>query len=383
MPSTSVYTNESRNVSRATPAPINSAHNSISFKRTLDSGLQEAWNHLQTSNPQLSNGCFHPEFSRAVERVRHDVEYAVLKSGGEITGIFPFQRTSQRIASPVGGMMNDFQDLVAAPSTRVDFDDLLTEAGLKLFHFHALANDSASASSRLKQVYRVLDCPLIDLSKGAFRYRDWLVNHSSTVRRQPQKTRALIRKQGQIRLEFDCRDPQILERVIDWKRARFRRTRTFDLLSVDWIAHLLRELFHVREDGFRGQLSVLWAGDVPVSGHFGILCRDRLHYYIPAHDHRFAQFSPGTELMYQVTSAAGEHGIQQIDLGSGDSPLKDRFANGKTVVECGCFGFSPVLRSIHHRVYEARQALKRIPMKEPLKRIVRSFHPNLGKGRFR
>ena len=182
---------------------------------------------------------------------------------------------------------------------------------------------------------------------------------------------------------MDCRDPQVLEKVIQWKREKFRRTRTFDLLSLDWTSNLLRELFHVRRDDFRGQLTVLWAGGIPVSGHMGFVSKHRLHYYMPAHDHQFRRFSPGTELMIQLTGAALEHGIHKIDFGYGESELKDRFANAHTTVDYGCIGFNSAARLVAHQRYRFRQALKQVPLKEPLKKIVRTIHPKLGQGTFR
>ncbi len=389
MPSTSVSSSRSRSNPRAQLAQSAlTASLHVECVDDLSQSLVDTWHRFQGSNPALANGCFHFEFADAVSRVRTGVEYAIIRQNSEVAGIFPFQRSGSRVIKPVGGMMNDFHGLITNAATKIDLAEVLKQIDVRKFDFHALSLDALNQkttlqSNRTKRVFRELNCPFIDLSDGSLAYRDWLLKHSSTVRRQPQKTRALSRRHGPIRMEIDCRDPAMLEKVIEWKRAKFRRTRTFDLLGVEWTSNLLRELFRTRTDGFKGLLSILWAGDQPVSGHFGFQSGSLLHYYIPAHNIQFRQFSPGTELMYQMACSGPQHGIKRIDFGYGESDLKDRFANNRTSVQRGCIGFNPLSRLLSHGRYEVRQALKQMPLKEPLKKIVRPLHPNLGIHKFR
>jgi len=349
MPSTSLYSREQKLASRISSVEAGASALRVQCVASLSEELKEYWERTRASNPDLANGCFHHQFAEAVARVRGGVEFAVLKEDGKLQGILPFQRVRSRLAHPVGGLMNDFQGLIAAANTKVDFRYLLRQMEVKRLDCHALAGQPMSSQSlRMKRVYRQLDCPFIDLSSSPEAYLQWVRQHSSTVRRQPQKSRAMIRQLGPLRLEFDCRDPQLLEKVIDWKRAKFQRTRTFDILSLDWTYNLLRELFRVRTASFKGILSILWAGDHPVSGHFGFQAERRLHYYIPSHDVQFGRYSPGTELMLQLTQSAEQNQVDQIDLGYGESDLKDRFANCKTSVQYCCIGFSPIARAINH-----------------------------------
>ena len=386
MPST-VYTGHkvqsSSNVRVATKSTI-----SVECVHCLDEPAETAWYSIWKTmceqDPLQNSGHFHPEFAKAVCRVRDDVEFAIIRDQGEITGIFAFQRIGRKVAHPVGGMMSDFHGLIAKRDAKIDFGVLLRETGLSQFDFHALQKSEASQSPlAIKKVYRVLNCPYIDLTSGQPAYQDWLLHHSSTLKRLPQKARAMVRRLGPMRLEFDCRDPHALEQLIAMKRAKYRRTRTFDLLGVKWTSNLLREIFQVRKKGFRGQLSVLWAGDTLVAAHFGFVNETTLHYWFPAHQDEHGRFSPGTQLMYELTQNATDNGVQRIDLGYGASELKDRFANGRTTVEYGCYGFNPLSRSYGQGRFEIRQALKRIPAKETVKKLVRPILPNLGKGKFR
>ena len=351
--------------------------------REPDHATELAWHEIRNENPELRSGYFHPGFYSAVKSVRPDVELVVLHHQGTMAGVFPFQRMSSRIAHPVGGMMNDFHGVLARAETRIDFRGLMDELGIHRFDFHALSTSGLTGQAHSKLVFDVLDSPYIDLSGGQAEYRKWLQQHSSTVRRQSQKSRALARSLGPIRLDFDVRDPAVLEKLIAWKREKFRRTRTFDLLSVDWTANLLREVFQTRSDGFRGLLSGLWAGDTLVAAHFGFLCGSRLHYWFPAYDHAHGRYSPGTELMKEVIHACGDHAIDRIDLSYGQSDLKDRFANRATTVEVGCFAANAFSRRLGHRRYQMRQLVKRAPLKETLKRVFRPLVPNFGQRQFR
>ena len=84
-----------------------------------------------------------------------------------------------------------------------------------------------------------------------------------------------------------------------------------------------------------------------------------------------------------MTAAAPENDIFRIDLGYGESELKARFANESSTVELGCYGLNAMKRQLMRGRFEVRQALKRIPAKETVKKLVRPVWPNLGKGKFR
>jgi CelD/BcsL family acetyltransferase involved in cellulose biosynthesis len=383
MPSTAFVKRNARVAADASAHPVE-AEPRIDCVTELDSATISDWQTLVADQPVLQSGFFLPEFSQAVSRVRKGVEYVVLRDGQRIVALFPFQRIGRHVANPVGGMMSDFHGLITRPGRQVDFRQLMQAAGIRRFDFHAWQEDGISAESRqIQRVFRTLNCPLVDLREGTGAYREWVNRHSSTVRRQPQKTRAMIRQLGPLRFEFDCRAPSTLEQLITMKRDRYQRTRTFDLLGLDWTSNLLRDLFDVRGESFRGLLSALWAGDHLVAAHFGFVSHGILHYWFPAYQYRHRRYSPGTQLMIEITSAAADSGIRRIDLGYGESDLKHRFANDRTTVQYGCYAWNAATRRLMHGRYEVRQAMKRLPGKEALKKLVRPVWPNLGKGRFR
>ena len=150
----------------------------------------------------------------------------------------------------------------------------------------------------------------------------------------------MIREIGEPRFEFDCVSTEALEKLIDLKRKRYQRGKTFDILSVEWAANLLRQLHHTNGQNFQGILSALWVGDKMIAGHFGMLSNHVMHYWFPAYDIKYAKYSPGTQMIMNVAEHAAKLGIDKVDFGYGDDPYKFKFCNGRETVSCGQFRFN-------------------------------------------
>ncbi len=348
----------------------------------LCGNIAERWIHLRGQNPHLSSPYFDIEFTKAVDRVRNDVEIAVIKNdSGVIIAFLPYQRVGSHHAEPVGGRLNDVHGIIGNLSDQMDcMTQVMHKSKLKSFGFHAAKNTDPNME---KFQFKELDSHHIDLTKGWEAYRKFVRKHSSTVRRQGQKTRALEREIGPIRFEYDCQDLMILERLIEMKRAKYQRSKTFDILSVNWAAELLREISTVDRPGFKGLLSALWAGDELIACHFGMLTDDILHYWFPIFDPAFSKYSPGTELLLRVSEKAAETGISKVDLGYGDDEYKFKFCNGTEKVTCGRLTSSRLrFRMAKHR-YQIRQRLKGIPMKPLAKSVLRGVFPGFGQWNFK
>ena len=214
-------------------------------------------------------------------------------------------------------------------------------------------------------------------------YRKWVRKHSSTVKRQGQKTRNLEKAVGPIRFEFDSHEGDVLERLIELKSSKYQRTNTFDILGVQWAADLLRELQNVKQPNFRGILQTMWAGDELVCVHFGMLTDKTLHYWFPIFDHQYARYSPGTEMMMRVAQEGCEQGIEKLDLGYGDDPWKFKFCNGNTQVLYGQVNFNPIELKVARTRYVVRHKLKQMPMKPLAKSLLRKVFPGFGQWNFR
>ena len=348
---------------------------------TLSDEIMTCWNSICDSEPRLASGYFRPGFYCAVCQVRNDVELAVLRQGECVIGFWPFQRMPQGVARPVGGMFNDFNGVIACGNLRqLELTTVMRQCGLRFAAFHALIDQGLNLH---RHSFARLASPFVNLSGGTGDYQRWLRKNSLAIRKQPQKRRRMERDLGPMRFEFDVPDKTVLEQAIRWKREKFRQTRTFDILSVGWTANLLREVCNTNDVGFRGIVNGLWAGDELVAAHIGFISGNVLHYWFPAFSQTHGRYSPGTQLLLGVIDQCQANGISHIDLTFGPSPLKDRFANDHHFVEACCITEDSVRAFAAHTAYQIRQAIKKSPFKESIKRVVRPLLPKLGSKMFR
>lgn len=353
----------------------------------IPDSIWKSWTEFQAQDPKFASPYFFPEFTQAVMKVRDDVEVALFRDANQsIVGVLPFQRVNQLHGEPVGGRLNDVHGLIGCPELDdlIDVgsigDQLLKPIGLSSIGFHAGRGDDPV----LKPFqFRQLESHYLDISQGWDTYYAWAKKNSSTIKRHGQKSRALARDFGEVRFEFQSADADVLEQLIGLKRKKYQRTKTFDILSVDWASNLLREIHQVRGGRFQGILSAIWAGDHLVAAHIGMLTDTMLHYWFPVFDPKFSKYSPGTELLLRVAQQASSMGIEKLDLGYGDDPYKFRFANATESVHCGLVTTSSTRFQMAKARYVWRQRLKQIPMKPMVKRLLRKVYPGFGEWNFR
>ncbi len=348
--------------------------------------LADAWRSIQSDNTNLESPYFDLEFTKAVARVRDDVEIAVFSDNGEVIALLPFQRASPHQAVPVGGRLNDSHGILFRSQFQKKFsarslvEQMMKAANLDAFAFHALSQPDAGLKCF---EFSELGSHYMDLSEGWDVYHQWARKNSVAIKRQKQKTRKMGREIGPVRFEFDCRDSGALETLIKLKRGKYQRSNTFDILSVDWASDLLREIRDIDLPGFKGLLSAMYAGDHLVAVHFGMLTENILHYWFPVYDPQFQRYSPGTELLLEVAREACDHGVTKLDLGYGDDDYKFRFCNGRETVSCGQISFSKLGFQVARQRYFLRQKLKGIPMKPLVKSVLRGVFPGFGQWNFR
>lgn len=347
--------------------------------KEIDATLAQRWDDLCSTNPNLQSPYFDLRFVECVDNIRQDIEIAVVESGAQVIGFLPYQRVRKSTAVPVGGWLNDYHGLVAPPDLSLQIEEILKQCRLKSYRYHALSNGMEHLA---RYEYRKLACPYVDLSKGFKAYFRAARRRSSTIKRQEQKTRKLIREVGAIRIEYDCQDPSLLETLIRNKQKRFAESNTFDLFSVDWTADLLRQIFSKRSENFRGILNVLWAGDTPVASHFGMIANDILHYWFPTFDSRFKQYSPGTQMFLDVVEAACENGIRTVDLGYGDDEFKTKWASRRKHVGYGNIQ-TGLLASCWGRVKDSTVTIaKSLPLKTQTRSFLRKVYPRFGQQKY-
>lgn len=340
----------------------------------------QRWERIRGGRPEFSGPFFAHRFTESVQASRGDVEVAVVRSGDDAIGFLPFHRIGQ-VAVPVGRFFNDAHNLIAPVETAVQWPWLLQQCGVKAFDVHALVGHSPEVSKDYG--LGTINAFSSDLGDDSVDYLRRLGKAHKTIGRQPQKTRKMSREIGEVRMEFDCRDTALVAKAIQWKREQYRRTHILDLFTPDWTMNLVNDL-HDRDDaGLRGILSVLWAGDVPVAAHYGMIENNLLHYWFPSYDPSYSRYSPGTALFRQIVEEGTANGINFIDMGYGEQPYKRKQTDVTTSVGFGSVTGSRWHRTIRGAEASAISAIKRMPMKEPIKRIWRKLSPNHGISKLR
>ncbi|MFQ5730468.1 MAG: GNAT family N-acetyltransferase [Planctomycetaceae bacterium] len=327
------------------------------------------WSQLQEQHGIFESPYFRPEFTRTVAAVHDGVEVAVLTSGDEIAGFFPFQRQRGDVAAPVGGRMSDFHGAIVDPAVRWDAVELMRGCGLRAWNFHHLIADQAPLQPFR---YRTSESLFADVSDGfdAY-YRERRKTGSKRLKRIRQKTRKLERDAGAIRLESHVADRDVLETLMRWKSKQYRESGLFDLFSVPAPRRLLETVLTTQGRGFAGMLSVLYVDGRVGAIDFGIRSRGVLHSWFPAYDRALSAYGLGHILLVEMLKAAPELGIRRIHVGKAKESYKHSFASGCVDVSDGAVDVRPLRSRAKRGWFETKQWLKETPVQTALRRPVR------------
>jgi Acetyltransferase (GNAT) domain/DegT/DnrJ/EryC1/StrS aminotransferase family len=108
-----------------------------------------------------------------------------------------------------------------------------------------------------------------------------------------RKQGKLEREQGPLRFLFDTSDGDLLDILMRWKSAQYRRTGRLDRFARPATVRLVRDLLQTRAPVCSGTLSVLYAGRRPVAIHLGLRSASTLACWFPTYDVTLARYSPG------------------------------------------------------------------------------------------
>ncbi len=355
----------------------------------LSPELLAKWESLRGQSCHWNQPFFASRFSAAVHRARGDVLVAVIKrtaSDGldEAVGFLPFHRIG-RVGVPAGRFLNDAQNVIGLPAERVNWPALLEACDVRAFDLHAIIHPA----ERWMTEYRLnsVGAYQADFAGDSEGYLRRLATDHRTISKQGQKTRKLSREVGEIRLEVDCRSPEVLAQTIAWKRAQYQRTHILDLFLPNWTRRMI-EVLHggsksasserLDHDPLRGLLSVLWAGDQVIAAHYGMIEQGRLHYWFPTYDPTYSRYSPGTALFTELVREATRHGIDCIDMGYGEQPYKQKQTATTTHVAYGTITHSGWHRLTHSASNAFSRYVKQMPMKGTIKKAWRAVHPTAG-----
>ncbi len=327
-----------------------------------------AWSRLQRANHTLDSPFLRPEYTQLVASVREGVEVAVLKDGGETVGFFAFQREKRGLAYPVGYPMCDFQAIIVAENTLVDVEDLMHRCRLRAWHFDHLI---ASQDVFLPYHCVTASSPYIDLSGG---FEKYLMDRagSKTIKNCMKKARRAGREIGPIRFELHTMDRQVLETLIRWKTASYRRMKVTNYLSPAWRIAIIERIVTLESEAFSGNLSALYFGDRLASVELGLRSYGVRHGWFCSYCTSLHRYSPGSIHQIELAKNALALGIQRLDLGKGNEPYKTRFMTGATTVAEGSVDLRPVARVVRQRWLRTRDWARASSLKTPARFVVRN-----------
>jgi len=313
--------------------------------RELGDSERARWRELQKADPSLDNPFLSVEFAVAMDRLRDYVRVAVIHDGSQIVGFFPYERHSFGIGKPLGGFLTTCHGLIALPELEIDARVLLRACKLTVFDFdHLVAGQPTFAPHESD----VRPAPVMDFTSG---FDAWLeqvrANSPKNLKTVRYKERKLGREQGELRFEWASADPGVLRVLLAWKSDQYRRTGRVDRFAQPWIVELIDLMHAERSADFSGVLTMLYSGDVPVAGHFGLRTGTTLVGWFPAYDTEFARYSPGIVHHLQMAEAAAVSGLHMVDMGKGGKEYKDWLKSGELYVAEGRVSRPSAAAAVH------------------------------------
>jgi len=336
---------------------------------------RNAWKRLQKANAALESPFFCPEFTEAIAAYRQDGEIAVLARGDtNPTGFFPFHRQRRDVGRPVGLGLSDMHGVIGGDGLNWTASQLLHGCRLRSWHFDHLPTVQKPFAGF---GWTEAGSPYLDLTEGfdvyAGKQRE---KGSSFIPKVQRLARKFARDVAPLRTELHTADSAVFEQLIVWKSEQRTRTGTYDILTEEWVCQVLDHIRQWQTPDFAGVLSVLYAGDSIAAVNFGMRSRTVLHYWFPAYNPVYAQYSPGIILLLEMARLAADRGITRLDLGKGSEPYKSRLMSDSIPLSEGWIGGGTGTRFVKESWFRLRDAVRASPLHGPVtqtKRTLRRF----------
>ncbi len=308
-----------------------------------------AWRGCILDNPQLASPFFSPEYSLAVARVISNVYIGVQEEDDESVAFLPFELSSNGIGTRL--RLCDLQGIVSLPGKISGVREFIQKCGLRAWDFDHLIADQA-AFTLFHRNLEVSNC--MDLSEG---FDAYLAERNASGTKLIKKTRnlekRLEREHGSLRFEMHVAEPSVLNRLLEWRTAKYPGSRH----QPEIVSNILNQLLLEQSPDCQGTLSVLYVNEKIAACHFGLRSKTVWHYWFPAYNPCYEMYSPGNILLLRMAEAAPPLGITTIDLGKGEQDYKKRFANKTVPIAEGYVSTSPWLSFAREIENEARRRL--------------------------
>ncbi|MBW3618432.1 MAG: GNAT family N-acetyltransferase [Proteobacteria bacterium] len=99
-----------------------------------------------------------------------------------------------------------------------------------------------------------------------------------------------------------------------------------DIFACGWTVELLQRLLLEKSSPTRGRVATMRIAGELVAAEYSLLADARLHFWFPAYDATFRQYSPGVLLTLQTLRLASLEGLASADFGTDGEAYKKYFA---------------------------------------------------------
>jgi len=321
----------------------------VSQKRPseLTASEQDAWRMFVLADPALGSPYFALEFAQCCEEARSDTRVLIASRRGQPVAFLPLQTGRLGFARPLAGPLGDVHGVIAEPGFHIDPKDLLRRADIPVFQYHGALASQAGFRSGARDVEGSW---VMGLSQG---YASWESSRQQLAPKAMRNLRARRRRLEELEGGFsfviaDCGDTA-LHTLLRWKSEQYRRTGVFDAFSVSWIRNLLEAVLRRQSDLFTGICSTLYINGEIAAVHVGMATEKLSHYWFPAYNPDYAQFSPGLLLLLESARHAPALGCEGIELGPGDYGFKKDLGTYQVGLVAGSLGTQSI-QNVSQRV---------------------------------
>lgn len=331
--------------------------------QALDAGLLDHWRVLRAGNPSLISPYYTPEFTLAVAEAGREVWVAVLEIGGQVQGFFPHERLPGGQLGAVGSIVNDYHGWILGTPDVAPPKDWLRDCQAWRWAFNHLPCDQTAFTRHAPILH---PSPILDLRGGWHAYVERLAQVQGkavpgVIKTAKTGLRKLTQTLGPVQLHEHDRSPQAWAAFMRWKSAQFQRTGQANVLDLPWVQRLLAILRERHDPELLGPLSTLWAGDTLLACHMGLQNPQCLHYWLPTYNPDHASLSPGLLHLHEMARQAADAGVSWMDMGRGDTPLKQRFMTGAVPLCEGMLTRPGWLAPVLLQGRLTRQTLREVP----------------------
>jgi CelD/BcsL family acetyltransferase involved in cellulose biosynthesis len=298
-----------------------------------DLGVAEvaSWHGMQRASPSLANPFLAPEFAIAAGRYRPGARVGVLSDNSGTLGYFPFETRRFGLGVPISGWLSACQGVIHMPNAQWTVRELLRGCGLAAWQFDNLLVEQAPFEAHHSAI---VPSPVINLTDNDY-HAKLHVRAPRMSRELDRKSRKLGREFGALRLVCDSPDQAMLRLLMTWKSEQYRRTQNVDRFARPWVVQLFEELFATRTDALSGELSVLYAGEHPVSIQLGLRTRGVLVGWFTGYNIQFRKYSPGIIHVMTMAEELPSRGVEVLHMGKGAARFTKALKNGDHFVAEG------------------------------------------------